>query len=188
MSNGEVANMEEPTHQNKGVEDDYRMLADIIKHQHDRVRDHTTVFMSILSALAGFIVFFIAEHTRLPFLAKYLLVLLAACGGCAASLAWFLVLHRIFKDTELRYAQLRRCENAMKRRHGVFTEGHHLFFAREASATLQDGSISLTLDWRSRTSVRSILSRLAMAYASCFVLFVVLSLLKIACALFKYLC
>ena len=102
---------------------DYLMLFDLLKHQHDRVRDHTAVFLSVLSALLGFIMWFIAEQTRMTILTKYWFILSASLGGLAASVAWFLVLRRIMADTDLRYFQLRCCECAMKRPHGIFREG-----------------------------------------------------------------
>ena len=164
----------------KAIEADYRMLAEMIRHQHDRFKDHTTVFMSILSALLGFAVWFIAEQTRISVVPKYALVFLASCGGLAVSLAWFLVMRRILVDTELRYFQLRYCERAMKRSYGIFSEGERFFKKgiRITKTREPDGEQLVFEDCLGRCPVKTTMQCLAGVYALVFMLFLALAILK----------
>ena len=165
------------------IQADYQMLAEMIRHQHDRFKDHTTVFMSILSALLGFIVWFIAKQTRISVAPKYALILLASCGGFAASLAWFLVMRRILVDTKLRYFQLHYCERAMTRPYGMFSEGQRFFEKGIRRTTTPDGQTLTFEDCLGRCPVKTTMQFLAGGYSLVFLLFAGLAIWKIGGAL-----
>jgi hypothetical protein len=76
------------------LQKDYEMLAGMIRHQHDRVRNHTTVFMAALSGLLG-IMAWVRGSGNLPLCDEWLALLLVSALGALASVAWLMVLCRV---------------------------------------------------------------------------------------------
>ena len=181
MTKGESGNPMTNSHTEEAAQADYLMLTDLVKFHHDRLVHHTTMFMSILSALSGFIVWFIAENTRLTVFRKYELVLLAATCGFMVSVAWFFVLRRILEETRLRYFQLCYCERVMKRPYGLFTEGRR-FFEKDIYVTKTSEPREEKLELKSlwaKLPVKITLQCLASGYALFNLVFVAVALLKI---------
>jgi hypothetical protein len=108
--------------------EEYKILVDLLKHQHVRVEDYFKTFLTANSIFAGAV-----TVGKSPVVMNSPCVLIALCfSGIIISIVWFLVLERIALDTELRFYQLRSTERRLGHTtDGIFTSGYDFFFKRE---------------------------------------------------------
>lgn len=102
---------------------EYKILVELIKHQHTRVQDFNKTILTVNTILVGACAILLkGDNSGLH---SYLIPL---CGlGIAISFFWFCVLQRMEVDTGLRWFQLRNIERLFSRPKGIFSEGYKFF-------------------------------------------------------------
>ena len=94
--------------------EEYKILVDYVKHQHDRFQDYSKTFFAANTFLLS--VFFIilkvdsSGNWGIDSSSIKIFVAIACLCGAIASLSWFCTLLRINKDARIRFFQLRQIE------------------------------------------------------------------------------
>jgi len=103
--------------------DEYRILVDLIKHQHQRRQDFNRTFLTANTIIFGASAVILQSNTPMFQVLKLLGGL-----GILISIVWFLISERITLEADLRFFQLRGIERSLGRDSGIFTVGNQFFF------------------------------------------------------------
>ncbi len=110
---------------------EYKILVELIKHQHTRVHDFNKTILTVNTILVSACAILLKVDN--PGLNYYLIPLCVL--GIAISFVWFCVLQRMGVDTDLRWFQLRNRERLLSRPKGIFSEGYMFF--KDISSTFK---------------------------------------------------
>jgi hypothetical protein len=143
--------------------EEYRILVDLIKHQHQRRQDFNRTFLTANTIIFG------ASAVILQSDAPLFQVLKLLGGlGILISIVWFLISERITLEADLRFFQLRGIEKSLGRDRGIYTLGKQFFFeGLDLQST--DGDERLVfpkgvLGWKYRFRVAKVVRFLPMSF------------------------
>ncbi len=143
--------------------EEYRILVDLVKHQHQRRQDFNRTFLTANTIIFG------ASAVILQADAPMLQVLkLLGSLGILISIVWFLISERITLEADLRFFQLRGLEKRMGRNDGIYTAGMKFFF-KGSDLQSTDGGERLEfprgiLGWKYRFRVAKVVRFLPMSF------------------------
>jgi hypothetical protein len=103
--------------------EEYRILVDLIKHQHQRRQDFNRTFLT-----ANTIIFGASAVILQADVPMFQVLKLLGGLGILISIVWFLISERITLEADLRFFQLRGIEKSLGRDKGIFTLGKQFFF------------------------------------------------------------
>ncbi len=103
---------------------EYKILVDLIKHQHTRIQDFDKTFLTVNTILIGTCAFLLKEYNLKLALCLFPLCIL----GIATTLIWICSHQRMNIDSDLRWFQLRDIERGLSRSNGIFIGGNRYFF------------------------------------------------------------
>ena len=121
---------------------EYKIVVDLIKHQHQRFNHHMTVFLVLHGALVGWII----EKSWLKNagLKENSVPIILCVVGILLGLVWLAVLRRIAVDTDMRWTQMRSLEKRLNRVDGLAIKGNEFFkedafFSKKSKLYLSGG-------------------------------------------------
>ena len=143
--------------------EEYKILVDLIKHQHQRRQDFNRTFLTANTIIFGASAVIMQSESPLTSVLKLLGAL-----GILISLVWFLISERITLEADLRFFQLRGIEKRLARASGIFTNGNQFFF-QASSLTDDDTGEKLVfpagvLGWKYRFRVAKVVRFLPMSF------------------------
>jgi hypothetical protein len=105
------------------AQSEYRILVDLVKHQHQRRQDFNRTFLTANTIIFGASAVILQSNSPVFQVLKLLGGL-----GILISIVWFLISERITLEADLRFFQLRGIEKSLGRDNGIFTLGKQFFF------------------------------------------------------------
>ena len=100
----------------------YKILFDLIKLQHQRTNSFTTIFLTAHALLAASLAH-LAKDTNMD----HVLVYVGIAVGVILCILWFLVMSRLKLDTKMRWSQLRSIESQIPNCKRIAREGYEFF-------------------------------------------------------------
>ncbi|GBE18975.1 hypothetical protein BMS3Abin16_01587 [archaeon BMS3Abin16] len=143
--------------------DEYRILVDLVKHQHQRRQDFNRTFLTANTIIFGASAVMLQSESPLNSVLKLLGGL-----GILISLVWLLISERITLEADLRFFQLRGLEKRMGREEGIYTSGNRFFFQGSSLEDSESGERlvfpSGILGWKYRFRVAKVVRFLPMSF------------------------